>query len=208
MRFLRMWLMVGVALADCLLVGFRPGLGDAYWLFAVICWTTLNVYWAVASRHLQLAPGGRFLWLVSLGEFLLYALPLGSVPILGFRLVPRTPAIELLGAALSVFGMGVAIWSRHILAGSWNSNIALRDGHALVQRGPYAILRHPIYCGFMMLIVGLILALLEVRALVLLLDLAVFFRRIKPEEKILREKYPETYPAYAQRVRRLIPCIW
>jgi protein-S-isoprenylcysteine O-methyltransferase Ste14 len=203
-----MWLMVGVALADCLVVGFRPELGDGYWLVAVICWTALNVYWAVASRHMRLAPGSRCLWLLSMGELLLYALPLSSVPILGFRLVPRTPAVELLGAAWSVLGVGFAIWSRHVLAGSWNSNVALRDGHALVQRGPYAIVRHPIYCGFMMLIVGLILVLLEVRALVLLVDLVVFYRRIKPEEKILREKYPEAYPAYAQSVRRLIPCIW
>jgi protein-S-isoprenylcysteine O-methyltransferase Ste14 len=122
--------------------------------------------------------------------------------------MPRFEALEILGAVTCAVGVGVAIWSRRVLAESWSPVVALRDFHALVRAGPYAIIRHPIYFGFMMSAVGMILVLGEIRALVLLFDIGVFFRRLKPEEGILRAKYPNEYPEYERRVKRLLPCIW
>lgn len=104
--------------------------------------------------------------------------------------------------------VGFAIWSRHVLARSWNHLATLRDGHALLTQGRYSIVRHPIYFGFILLAIGLIVVLLEVRALVLLVDIVVFFRKIKPEESILRATYPKQYPEYEKRVKRLFPCTW
>ena len=186
------------------------GSWNYYWLFAVSCSAVLSLYWTRAARNAKPVLGrlSWILWLVSLVEFLLYALPLSSVPILGQRLAPRFTAVEILGAGMCAFGVAFAIWSRRILAASWNNVATLRDGHALVQAGPYAIVRHPIYLGFMLLQVGMILALGEVRALVWLLDIVVFFRRMKPEEKILRATYPNEYPEYERRVKRLLPGIW
>jgi protein-S-isoprenylcysteine O-methyltransferase Ste14 len=56
--------------------------------------------------------------------------------------------------------------------------------------------------------VGMILVLGEIRAFVLLFDIGVFFRRLKPEERILRATYPNEYPEYERRVKRLLPCVW
>jgi protein-S-isoprenylcysteine O-methyltransferase Ste14 len=148
------------------------------------------------------------LWLVSLAEFSLYALPLSSVPLLGWRFTPRIGAVEALGAVMCACGAGFAIWSRRALAESWNNVVALREGHALVQDGPYAMVRHPIYFGFLLVQTGMILALGEVRALVWVLDIVVFFRRIRPEERLLQARYPDEYAEYARRVKRLVPGIW
>ncbi len=210
MRSARPCLVLAVVVIDCILLCALQGPWNYCWLFAVGCWVVLNLYWAWLARNTTpvLSRWSWLLWLVSIGEFLLYSLPLSSIPILGTRLVPRWPALEVFGAAMCAVGVGVAIWSRRTLAGNWSPVVALRDHHALVQTGPYAIIRHPIYFGFMLSAVGMILALGEMRALVLLFDSGVFFRRLKPEEKILRATYPNEYPEYERRVRRLLPYIW
>ena len=208
LRATRIGLVLAVVFTDGVLLLCSQDPWNDYWLFAVGCWTVLNLYWWHAARNSQPAPGSLILWLVSLAEFPLCCLPLSSVPILGQRLAPRFAAVELLGAVLCAVGAGLAIWSRRVLAASWNNLVTLRAGHALVQTGPYAILRHPMYCGFIMGSIGMILVLGEVRALVLLLDIGVFFRRMKPEESILRATYPKEYPEYERRVRRLLPWIW
>jgi protein-S-isoprenylcysteine O-methyltransferase Ste14 len=208
LRTARMWLVMAVVFADCVLLRFMRGPWNYYWLFAVACWAGLNVYWTLAARNTKPVSGSRLQFAVFTAGFLLYSLPLGSIPILGQRLAPQFVAVEILGAVMCAFGVGFAIWSRRVLAESWSPVVTLRDCHALVQDGPYAIIRHPIYFGFIMSAVGMILVLGEVRALVLLFDIGVFFRRIKLEEEILRATYPNDYPEYERRVKRLLPCIW
>jgi protein-S-isoprenylcysteine O-methyltransferase Ste14 len=122
--------------------------------------------------------------------------------------MPRYAGVEILGAVMCAFGVGFAIWSRRVLAESWNPVVTLRDCHELVQAGPYAVIRHPIYFGFLTAIVGQIIVLGEVRALLLVIDFVVFMRRMPAEEKILRAAYPQQYPEYERRVNRLLPCIW
>lgn len=212
MRTLRLGVVLAVVFADLALLLFGRMAWNYSWLFAVLCWTILNVYWTWASRKTPPVAGSGIgwwlIWLFSLMEFVIYCLPLSAVPILGQRLAPRFASVELFGAMLCAAGTGLAIGARHVLAASWNNTPSLREGHALVTHGPYALVRHPIYLGFMLSAAGLILVLLEVRALVLLVDLAVFFRKMKPEEELLRSAYPAEYPDYERRVRRLLPGIW
>lgn len=207
-RFARIWLVFAVVFTDSFLFWFTHVPWSYYWLFAIGCWSFLNVYWTLAARNTKSVSGSRMHFLLFVAEFLLYCLPLSSIPILGQRFIPRFVAVEVLGAVMCAFGVGFAIWSRRILAESWSPVVTLRNGHELVQNGPYAIIRHPIYFGFIMSTVGMILVLGEVRALVLLLDIGVFLRRMKPEERILRAAYPNEYPEYERRVRRLLPGIW
>lgn len=208
LRSARIWLILAVLFADSLLFWLTHVPWNCYWLFAIGCWSFLNVYWSLAARNAVPVSGGKLHFSLFVAEFLLYGLPLSSLPILGQRFIPRYTAMEILGAVLCAFGVSVAIWSRHVLAQRWSPVITLRDSHELVQKGPYAMIRHPIYFGFIMSTVGMILVLGEVRALVLLLDIGVFFWRIKPEERILRATYPNEYPEYERRVKRLLPCIW
>jgi len=210
MRVTRPCLVIGVVLVDAVLLWVLPGPWNYYWLFAVGCWVVVNLYWAWAGRKAvpMLGRWSWAIWLLSVGEFMICCLPLSSVPILGQRSVPRFPVVEIVAAGMSALGTGLAIWARHILAKNWNNVPSLRDNHALVQQGPYAIIRHPIYAGFIMSAVGMILVLGEIRGLVLLIDIVVFFRRLKPEETILGSTYPSEYPAYERRTKRLIPFIW
>jgi protein-S-isoprenylcysteine O-methyltransferase Ste14 len=79
----------------------------------------------------------------------------------------------------------------------------------VVERGPYARVRHPMYAGIALLLVGMPLWLGSMAgALVALAPIAVLMVRIGIEEAFLRREL-DGYAAYAERVRsRLIPGVW
>jgi protein-S-isoprenylcysteine O-methyltransferase Ste14 len=78
----------------------------------------------------------------------------------------------------------------------------------LTQHGIYGIVRHPMYCGVLLLSLGFSLFVLNPVSLILTAVLALFFDRKAAREEIwLAEKYPD-YPAYKQRVKKLIPFVY
>ena len=177
----------------------------------MVCWAVLDIYWALAARGTKPPVAVRQSRLALLAAILIYALyclPLSSIPLLGQRIVPRFAAAEIVGAFMCAFGVGFAIWARHVLAESWNAAVTLHERHALVQAGPYAIVRHPIYFGFLVAAVGMVLVLGEVRALVLLFGIEVLLKKMGHEESILRMTFPDQYPQYERRVKRLLPYVW
>ena len=89
------------------------------------------------------------------------------------------------------------------------ANVRVEEGHQVIDTGPYAYVRHPMYAGAIWLFVGMPLALGSWWSLgFIVLFLPVLALRLLDEEKILRRDLPG-YEAYTQRVRhRLIPYIW
>ena len=211
LRATEIWLLLAVAALGCSFIAGADDYRDGYWLAAIACWLVLDVYWAWAARHTKRAiPSGprQTRWLVTFLVYALYCLPLSSVPLLGRQVVPAFTTIRTLGALMSASGVGFAIWSRHVLAGSWKASVTCGENHSLVQRGPYAIVRHPIYFGFLVAVAGMVLALGEVRAFALLLGVGILLRKMGQEESALRVAFPNQYPEYERRVKRLLPWIW
>ena len=109
---------------------------------------------------------------------------------------------------MCVAGVAFGIWARRVLAKSWSCDVALTPAHALVQRGPYAIVRHPIYLGFLVAQLGMIIALGELRALIFVFGIERLLKKLPLEEAALREAHPMEYEQYARRVRKLVPLVW
>ena len=211
LRALWMWPFLALIFTGLALAGVVHGPWNYYWFFAMGCGAVLDVYWALSARATTpvVPPGQRRLAvLTSVLTQALYYLPLSSVPLLGQQIVPRFASLEIFGASMCAGGVGFAIWARRILAGNWKPAATLQERHALVQTGPYAIVRHPIYFGFLMTWVGMFLVLGEVRALICFWHAEKVLRRMRAEEDILRAAYPDDYPDYERRVKRLLPCIW
>ena len=89
------------------------------------------------------------------------------------------------------------------------ANISVADDHKVIDTGPYAYVRHPMYAGALWLFIGTPLALGSWLTICLVsLILPVLFWRLVDEERILRRDLPG-YNEYASRVRhRLIPHVW
>ena len=86
--------------------------------------------------------------------------------------------------------------------------MTLQEGHELVTSGPYAWVRHPIYAGFLIAMLGSVFADGVGWLVVGVLFGARFLYSAKAEEKIMLKQFPNEYPAYLKRTRGLIPWVW
>lgn len=109
--------------------------------------------------------------------------------------------------ALAAVGFLFMVWARVHLGALWSGGITRREGHRVVDTGPYAIVRHPIYTGLILAIIGTVLARGNGLALAggVLLSLT-YVVKAKAEEKFLRSELgAEAYDSYSRRVPMLFP---
>jgi protein-S-isoprenylcysteine O-methyltransferase Ste14 len=115
----------------------------------------------------------------------------------------------VLADIVTALGLMIMIWSRITLGKNWSANIVLKEEHRLVTTGPYAYVRHPIYSGLILMVLGVIL---YVNTLILTVFFIVFFFgayfKANKEEKILLTIFPIEYAEYKKKVKALIPLIF
>jgi len=106
-----------------------------------------------------------------------------------------------------LMGLGLTWWARILLGRLWSSAITRKEKHRLVDTGPYAFVRHPIYTG-------LIIALLATAATeatrvallgALLVALGLWVKARAEEYFLLSELGLEAYASYRRRVPMLVP---
>jgi protein-S-isoprenylcysteine O-methyltransferase Ste14 len=117
-------------------------------------------------------------------------------------------ALGWLAAIFAVLGVAFAVWARVYLGRNWSPSPAVKEKHELVKGGPYAYVRHPIYTGILIAAFGTALAGALFGVIVLIFGSALFLVRIRKEEKIMLELFPNEYPLYQKRTKRLIPFLW
>jgi protein-S-isoprenylcysteine O-methyltransferase Ste14 len=123
-------------------------------------------------------------------------------------LSPHSLALEGAGLAVTLLGAVFAIWARVTLGRNWSSVPQVKEQHELVVKGPYRIVRHPIYTGLILAAAGTALA--QNRGIwlfMVVLILASYWLKIRVEERLMMETFPEEYPEYRRRVKALIPGI-
>ncbi|MBX3395307.1 MAG: isoprenylcysteine carboxylmethyltransferase family protein [Phycisphaerae bacterium] len=163
-------------------------------------------------ERLRPAAGGIDRHLRTLGTpFFLGQLVVAALDVGRYHWSPAMhPALQFAGAAGFVGGLGFAAWA--MLVNRFFSpvvRIQSERGHHLIATGPYAIIRHPGYCGTLLAWPSLSFALGSWWSLAALSPLVLLvFRRVVLEDRFLFESL-EGYREYAARVRfRLIPGIW
>jgi protein-S-isoprenylcysteine O-methyltransferase Ste14 len=126
----------------------------------------------------------------------------------GILTVPHHPLnweLSTLSTALILGGMGFALWGLFWLGRSIS---IMSEARRLVVGGPYAIVRHPLYLGEQLALVGVALQYLSSFTVALLALQFVFqLYRMGFEEEILSENFPE-YADYMKRTPRLIPGVY
>lgn len=168
-----------------------------------IVWAVFWVYWlAVAVRAKQSLPRRRRVPLGGLSVVAIVVL----IRVLGRgSLAVHSPAIGAVGAALLACGLALAIWARVYLGSNWGMPMTQRAEPELVTSGPYRFVRHPIYSGLRLGMVGTALATSLAGLAVVVLLGAFFYFSASVEERNLTATFPTAYPEYQRRTKMLIP---
>lgn len=121
---------------------------------------------------------------------------------------PVPAAVSVVGDVLVAVGLGIAMLTT-IQNGYASANITVESGQELVSTGMYSVVRHPMYFGNVVLMIGIPLALGSYWGLLFVIPgLAVLATRILDEEKVLSQQLAG-YHDYVQRVHyRLVPYVW
>ncbi len=182
-------------------------------------WSAVGVVWLVSALAVKKAArreaaGSRLLHIAMMAAaFVLlfpsllrrYELPLGP---LARRFVPDTPAIAWAGMALTMAGCAFAIWARLLLGGNWSGSVTVKRDHQLIRRGPYTIVRHPIYSGFLLGMLGTAQAMGQWRGLAgLALAFIGWHMKSRKEEDFMVAQFGDAYTAYQHEVKALIPFV-
>ena len=181
-------------------------------ILILVCWVSLGVYWNISARSIKSAAeqqniAARLARMPVWVGFVLFVAawvhPFGPVAI------RRTVLSDSVGVSICVLGLVVAIWSRKVLGAEWSRDVELKQGHKLVERGPYRFMRHPIYTGHLLMGLGTAIA---SGSLVAFAGLASFvggfWIKLNQEERLLLRGFPDEYPAYKERVKALIPYLF
>ncbi|MEQ9042566.1 MAG: isoprenylcysteine carboxylmethyltransferase family protein [Alphaproteobacteria bacterium] len=132
------------------------------------------------------------------GTFLLMTLVL---------LPPPEPTLfqSILGLSLIATGSALSAVAISYLGRSFS---IMAEARELITHGPYAFIRHPLYLAEEVAVLGAIVIFFSIPAVLLLFcHIAIQIQRIRNEETILRQAFPE-YTAYMTRVSRIIPGVY
>ena len=112
------------------------------------------------------------------------------------------------GVALCVLGFGLAISARWHLGRNWGMPMSRKEQPELVTSGPYAHLRHPIYTGLILAMLGSAIGVNVFWAVLLIPVGAYFIYSARREEAVMLQLFPEQYAAYMSRTGMLVPCLF
>jgi protein-S-isoprenylcysteine O-methyltransferase Ste14 len=180
-------------------------------LLLLAMWMGWLVYWVIAARGAKATQwrepvSGQWLHstLALLGTIVL-VVPRPTRAILGAPFLPPSLIGAWLGITLTALGLGIAIAARITLAANWSARVEIKEDHALIRSGPYRYVRHPIYSGILLALLGSAIALDRWRALLgFVLIFVALLVKSRHEENRLRQVLPE-YGAYASETAALIP---
>ena len=119
---------------------------------------------------------------------------------------PVAPAIGWLLASMAICGFLFMWWARIHLGQLWSSSVTRKEHHHVVDTGPYAIVRHPIYTGLLLAIIATVLVRGTIITLIgsALIAMGIYIKA-RVEEEFLRQQLGEPYDAYSRRVPMLVP---
>ena len=115
----------------------------------------------------------------------------------------------IIGLALFIIGFVVLLVGHVTLWRNYSSFLVIHKDHQLITRGIYRFTRNPIYLGTLMALIGLpVYAASLYGFLTSLVMIPIFLYRIRLEEGLLAEEFPDTFQEYKKTTKRLIPFIY
>ena len=121
--------------------------------------------------------------------------------------------LDVIGLSLYLAGCVFMLWARRTLGKMWgistSQQVKLHDNHQIIQSGPYAFVRNPMYFGWWVAMFGLVLLYPVWMVLLMFLSLMMaFIGRARREDRALAERFGEAWTEYKKRTKFLIPFIY
>ena len=122
----------------------------------------------------------------------------------------RTAPVFLIGIAVLLAGMALRFWAVFTLGAAFRTTVETHTDQKVVRHGPYRLIRHPSYSGWLLICCGYGLALQNWLSLLVavILPLAALLYRIRVEEAALAESFGPDYIEYQKCTKKLIPWVW
>jgi protein-S-isoprenylcysteine O-methyltransferase Ste14 len=184
------------------------------WIIPAL-WLLFVVYWGISALGAKRNLGDTEWWRQSLLRFCVVALA-----VIAFRFAGIGHALRLAqayqrhsiilgatGTLCVLLGVGVALYARVYLGRNWGMPMSRKENPELVTGGPYAYVRHPIYSGIILAMLGSAIGHSIIWALLLVLFAPYFVYSARREEVLMREQFPDQYPDYMRRTKMLLPFV-
>jgi protein-S-isoprenylcysteine O-methyltransferase Ste14 len=171
-------------------------------------WLVFWIYWLAASAGVK---AGRTRWTRFAGfrvAIVLVALLLLRLGVFKGRTVTRDPWLQVIGLVIFFLGLALAVWARVYLGRNWGMPMSEKADPELVTTGPYSTVRHPIYSGIILAMIGTTVAVSLYWLVAVVLVGAYFIYSAEMEERYMAGRFPDAYPKYKQSTKMLIPFIF
>ncbi|MHB8660776.1 MAG: methyltransferase family protein [Minisyncoccota bacterium] len=185
-------------------------------MLILICWIVFIGYWTISAfLGVKKDVGGRMVvWRWESRLLILAAVIIlthvGVFDQLSLRHlgIPTSPYVSSVGVLLCATGVALAIWARAHLGQNWGMPMSLKEKSELVTSGPYAYVRHPIYTGMILALLGSALVGDAVWLVPFVIFCVYFVYSAYAEERHMAQQFPEQYAAYKKRTKMFIPFVF
>lgn len=175
-------------------------------------WLAFLAYWFFSARKLKTTKkrepsAERVVYLVTMASayILLFTDGLNFGPF-DSRFAPDMFLLDAFGVALTGAGVAFAIWARKHLGENWSATVTVKKDHELIRTGPYARVRHPIYTGMLLAMLGAALVLGEIRGLAAFAIAAMsFYYKARKEERFLSGEFGPQFAEHARQTGMFLP---
>ena len=182
-------------------------------LLTIVAWSAFVLSWIGAAFWADRAekrPARREAWLyraVTVAGVVLLVAGGEQFTRAADRLWSFEPVVDYALVLVVLSGIAFTWWARLYLGRLWSSSVTKKADHRVVDTGPYAIVRHPIYTGIILACAATAAQLGTALAVAGVLVLWVgFWIKARLEERFLRSQLQEgAYDAYRQKVPMLVP---
>ena len=180
--------------------------------FAIGCWGVGISFWILSAfsvkrtKEQQPLPHRLFYFVLTAVAAILLN---GSARITNWNRTVLSHGVVtgIPGDVLVLIGLFIAISARIALGGNWSARVTLKENHELIERSPYRLVRHPIYSGLLLMILGTAIVVGQVGSFVVLAFCSFgLWVKLRREEALLTKHLPG-YSEYMRRTRALIPFV-
>ena len=184
----------------------------ALWIVWLVVWIAAAFFVKRTKRREKLGPVLLERVPIGLGFYMFllpHWVPHRIPPVFAQRFMGEGPGLAFAAVVLVFIGVLIACWARVHLGRNWSSQVMVKEGHSRITGGPYHWVRHPIYAGITVALVGTALATGALYGFIgLALILFGFLVRVRQEEALMRQTFPGEYDDYSRHTARLIPGVY